>query len=154
MGLNINQRDKKGTTQLHLSVRTGDREKVRHLLEVGCDVNAKNNKHETALLRANFEDPRMVELLLNAEADSSVMNRKYRTPLHLAVLARSLESVKLLLNAEGSHEEICVRMPDKFGKGPMDYAINAGLVDIQKIILQGIANRDFSYFDEYVCIPT
>lgn len=73
----VNWRDDEGNGYLHLSVRNDAVEEVRFLLELGCDVNLENSMRETPLVWANFDNPRMVEMLLSAGANVYKRNRIY-----------------------------------------------------------------------------
>lgn len=143
--IDIDWRDTEGNGLLHLSVKCDDEERARYLLEHGFNVNDINDVDETPLDYANFGNPRMVKLLLDAKAGSYVGNSKRRGPLHLAVLAGSLESVNVILISP-QYSYSC--HPDDEGKTPLDYAIKTGSIEIAQVILQWIAQKNYWFYSE------
>lgn len=81
----------------------GNEKMVRSLLNSGYDANSQGTLGCPPLLCADFAKPGIVKLLLDAgaEFDSTVdfWNADHVRPLHMAIVARSLESIKLLLDA-------------------------------------------------------
>lgn len=141
--LDINWRDDEGNSHLHLNAQAGNEEVVRVLLDRGCEVNAENNNYETALVCANYNNPRIIELLLNAKASIHWQNRLDQTPLHLAVLTGNLESVNLVLATRG-----IVRYIGYYdhGKTALNYAVEAGSLEIVEKLVTFIADHDPRYF--------
>jgi ankyrin repeat protein len=62
-----------------------------------------------------------MRLLINRGANVNTVDIKKRTPLHLAALARKLESVRLLLKSGADPRAV-----DRDGKTAWDYAIGQG----------------------------
>jgi len=81
--------------------RSGDVESVRHLLNAGAGVNARDEYGYTPLHAACFHGhPAIVRLLIEAGADVNAKEKDGGyTPLHYACLHGRTETVRLLLEA-------------------------------------------------------
>ena len=107
---------KKLNRDLRDAVVRRDIVKVQDLLNQGADVNAKEEEHhETPLiLAAKFDDPAILRLLLNANAEVDARDDKGRTALFFASLQS--ETLKELLEAGADlyardEEENTILMP-------------------------------------------
>ncbi|KAI4897514.1 hypothetical protein NFI96_015906, partial [Prochilodus magdalenae] len=104
----LNMRNDLYQTPLHLAVVTQQKEAVEALLEAGADVTLTDRHGNTALhLAAQQKEGEMVQVLLRHRAVldlTSVPNTAGLCPLHLAVLANSLNSVRALLEGGASAE--------------------------------------------------
>jgi ankyrin repeat protein len=94
-GAVVDARSHSGVTALMLAAMRGDIGIVRMLLSAGADVNARSKNNETALILAawnqEFDDdkqpawydqPKLVQILLDAGADISMTTRDGNGPLH------------------------------------------------------------------------
>ena len=69
-GFNVNCRNKRGTTPLHLAAEAGNTSTVQALVRAGADVNAANRNGDTPLILASLNGHRLiVDALLKAGAD-------------------------------------------------------------------------------------
>ncbi|HDR8994475.1 TPA: ankyrin repeat domain-containing protein [Burkholderia vietnamiensis] len=94
-GADVNARDYKGDTALHLAA-DADHDSVQHLLDAGANPNLQNERGETPLhLAARSQSSKSTEALLQAGADPSIRDRDNATPL---IGARTPENVDLLLD--------------------------------------------------------
>jgi len=90
----------KNVTLLHTAAGKNSHEVVRHLIDLGGDVHARNSRDMTALYYAVYDntDSKVLELLLEAGADANVRDDKGWCPLHWAVRWRTtVEIVDILL---------------------------------------------------------
>ncbi|XP_008214995.1 ankyrin-3-like [Nasonia vitripennis] len=97
-GVDLQNRDDKGQTVLHLAINRGQLELIKLMLEKGVDVNARDNTGATPLLAAcsHKKADEMVPLLVRYGAD--VMARdmpKQENVLHRLAFARDTEHVEL-----------------------------------------------------------
>ncbi|RFU27471.1 hypothetical protein B7463_g8880, partial [Scytalidium lignicola] len=89
-----------GATGLHLASQHGHLDIVQILLDVGVDIDAKDNGMETALVRAcsaGHDD--IVILLLSRGADRNIQGERYGTALQAASLHGNRNIVELLLES-------------------------------------------------------
>ena len=91
-GADVNARDKKGETPLHLVT---DRALAQALIDAGADITARERFSYTPLHIACMDDKEeIIECLIHAKADVNALGDDGVTPLHLA---RSAAAVKLLV---------------------------------------------------------
>jgi ankyrin repeat protein len=100
-GANPNTPIGTGETPLMTCARAGRPEAVRMLLVHGADVNAKEpNQNQTALMWAAAEQhPKVVQVLIEANADLKAHTKLGFTALHFAARAGDMESTQTLLGA-------------------------------------------------------
>ncbi|HUV08285.1 MAG TPA: ankyrin repeat domain-containing protein [Spirochaetia bacterium] len=80
------------------AITVPDLELAEHLIRAGADVNAENEKGQTALGLAAYEaSTQIVEALLSAGADVEARDRRGATALMRAAIGGHLETVRLLL---------------------------------------------------------
>ena len=103
---------------LHWAAENGLTEIAAQLLDIGSDVNARDNFANTPLHLA-VRHPAMVELLLTRGARVDARNAFGDTPLHRAVGDRRV--VELLLAAGAD-----ARARNLFDKTPLDYSLRGG----------------------------
>lgn len=96
-----NKRDSQNKTPLHRAVERQDTIDVQALLEAGAGVNARDDDGCTPLHYASqgiLRKPAIVQALIQAGADVTIMNPKNEIPLKLATKSPgSQEVIKLLL---------------------------------------------------------
>ncbi|KKP01555.1 hypothetical protein THAR02_06340 [Trichoderma harzianum] len=116
-GADPNVSDSDRQTPLHIAARSGLYEIFEDLLRSGGDVYARTILKETALHLA-VEFPNIVRLLIAASADLNAKDYNEATPLHLAVRADSIPTIKLLLQAGADLDAV-----DEDDETPLHYAI-------------------------------
>src|SRR5271154_2776215 len=120
-GHNIGLQDRDGFTALHLAVFNMHTNVVKALVDEDPSiVDVSTNASSTALKSAIFDDnSECVKILV--EAGARALDQYGITPIHLAVIAGSTETIKVLLDLKVDHS---VRTPDRVT--PMHFAALGG----------------------------
>ncbi len=97
-GTDVNKKDEKGQTPLHLSARNGSKKVGEVLVERGAAINAQDHEGQTPLhLAAREGQSAMVDLLLLKKAKVNSRDTQGRTPLHHATFRQGNETPLLLI---------------------------------------------------------
>ncbi|XP_076378356.1 BRCA1-associated RING domain protein 1 [Megalopta genalis] len=114
---NINKKNGKGETKLHVACTKNNVEYVKLLLLAGADPNTKDNAGWTPLQEVvNSGYTSLCEMLLDVGAQPNIPGIENRTALHDAVINERLVETKLLLQHFAKTD-----VYDKHGKKPIDY---------------------------------
>jgi ankyrin repeat protein len=110
---------------------------VRHIIELGTDVRAKNEFGETALHQAAFKNSNVevLKYLISQGADVNAKNNYGVTPLHQAALGNSnVEILKTLVDQSAE-----VNTKNQFGATPLHHAAqgNPNAKILEYLISQG-----------------
>jgi ankyrin repeat protein len=111
-GANVNVRDKKSQTPLHIACQVGGHDLVQSLLGKGADMEVQDDSHSTPLLLALEYGARLsggafkavVKLLVESGANVKIRNNRGQTPLHLACKHGYHDIVRLLLDRDADVE--------------------------------------------------
>ena len=104
-GADINARDEREMTALHLAVENRHVMTLEFLLKNGADVNARDRDGWTPLHLATFlNDTRAMSMLLDGGASMDIRDRDGRNPLDIAALYQRKEAALLLLQRSGLGE--------------------------------------------------
>ena len=115
----INLTSEEGYTPLILACYHGNEEVVEYLVKKVEDVN-QSSPYGSALMAAVVKgNTKIVELLLNSNADANIADENGTTAMHYAVMFRNYEAVKLLIKANAD-----VKLKDNRGQCALDYAVN------------------------------
>merc|ERR1711934_1010877 len=103
----IAMKDNEGNTPLHCAAMPPIRDEVlAHLLENGAQVNAKNNRGETAILfAAKAGVTSSIKFLCERGADPSIAANNGMTPLHEVAFRKNSEAVEFLLKQSSVNHE-------------------------------------------------
>ncbi|MFN7045077.1 MAG: ankyrin repeat domain-containing protein [Flavobacterium sp.] len=87
-------------SQLNLAISKGDFAKVQQLVEIGVDVNKKDERGKTPLMYAIlFKQPQIVAYLINKGADYRATDSKGNSISEYAEKSKSEEIIKLVNDA-------------------------------------------------------
>ena len=130
--LDVNARDDRGRTALHLTAERGDAGLAPRLAQA-ANVNAKDDDGVTPLMRAAFAGAaEVVAALLNRpEIEPSRVDRDRRTALHWAVMGGDAAVVRLLVEDPRTNPAITDR-PDR--SAARDFAAVAGRDDLLALL--------------------
>jgi ankyrin repeat protein len=130
-GANINLRNKRGQTALHLASQRGRLDFMELLLNRGAIVDVLDNGGFTPLhLAISKMERRGAELLLKHGANIDLRNNKHQTALHLA-LQHSHPNIIPLLLEKGAN----VDAQDDDGSTPLHRAISRADVELSRVEL-------------------
>jgi ankyrin repeat protein len=87
-------------SQLNLAISKGDFAKVQQLVEIGVDVNKKDERGKSPLMYAIlFKQPQIVAYLINKGADFRATDSNGNSILDYAEKSKSEEIIKLVKDA-------------------------------------------------------
>ena len=100
-GIDINSRDKDGSTALMVASERGDVQMAQLLIQNGADVNAKNIDGYTALMYVAYKgNLAIAELLIKNKADVNARDKDGWTALRYASIQGRNDIIKLLTKAK------------------------------------------------------
>jgi ankyrin repeat protein len=106
--VNVNVKNKRGRTAVHLAVDLGCVPSVSLLIQQGADVNITDDDGRTALhMASKFGKTEIVDILLNSKCDLRIADLLGYTALHLAVQSGEMKMAeKLLRTLEGPSDSL------------------------------------------------
>ncbi|KAI3329985.1 ankyrin [Ustulina deusta] len=119
-------------TSLYYAATFGLTHIVRHLVDIGVDLNAPGSRYwGTALHGAVYRmHTPIVKLLLEAGADVNKADYLQVTPLHTAATLGDIELIRLLL-----HFSANTGATDGMGESPIDWASKCGQMSTRDLLL-------------------
>jgi hypothetical protein len=93
--INLNYKDKEtGNSLLHFAYQGNNTKLIKYLIELNCDINAKNNKNQTPLHLASMKgDLEICKFLVENGALLNVYDSKKYTPIHYACYNNFIELI-------------------------------------------------------------
>ncbi|QBB83766.1 MULTISPECIES: ankyrin repeat domain-containing protein [Wolbachia] len=133
-GADVNARDNRGNTPLHLAVLADKLQVVEKLIEGGADVNAKNNHGATPLHWAALnQNINIVEKLIEKGANVNEKNKYDNVPLHYAAGYGSLSVIEKLIEKGAD-----INAKSSNGDAPLHLATKNSHLDVlEKLIKEG-----------------
>ncbi len=99
-GIDINSKDKDGSTALMVASENGDLQMAQLLIQNGADVNANNIDGYTALMYAAYKgNVQIAELLIKNKAHVNARDKDGWTALRYASIQRRDDIIKMLTKA-------------------------------------------------------
>ena len=141
--VNVNIGNKAGVTALHVACERGIVAMVKELLLFeGIEINTKGYYHwNTPLHTACVSGEKdIVFALIEAGANVMEENDDNMTPLHIAVVERKLEIVKMILDMHADGKEELLQAIEKDGNSPFLLAVKSGDEEMVKFFLNNGAN--------------
>ena len=153
-GANVRSKDKDGSTPLHIASKYGYTNLIQELLKRGSDPMASNYEGSTALhVACNASCGAGVELLLSSLQSKFPVDRRLRTPLHMAIASGDIRTFRHVLDHYLDYwgrsmasvwpvalEELLLR-EDQDGRNALHTAAQNGNVDcIEEILLRATAH--------------
>ncbi|XP_011504673.1 PREDICTED: BRCA1-associated RING domain protein 1-like [Ceratosolen solmsi marchali] len=125
---NINKKNKKGETALHIASRSNNEDRVKTLLTLGANPNTKDFAGWTPLQEAaSFGLYNICEALLKGGALPDMHGYDNRTALHEAVLNDDYDIALLLMNSNANKKVF-----DNVGKHPENYCKSQNIAELFK----------------------
>ena len=114
----LSLKDKEGKTPLWYSVKDGQADVMKMLLDKGVEVNARDNKGSIPA-QASFllRDEDVLKLLFQNGANANARNSNGMTPVHFASAFRNSTALESMLQNRGD-----VHVKDNSGYTPLHYA--------------------------------
>ncbi|KAJ2990388.1 hypothetical protein NUW58_g2975 [Xylaria curta] len=134
-GADVNQRDRRGWTPLHIAARYGYRRIIELLVTNGADLDLKIHGWTPLLLTAKDLEPRLCCFLIDNGADVTAADYHGRTPLHWASKCGEGRLVRLLIKKGAD-----VNAEDRWGRTPLIWAVHRERPEIVELLLHSGAN--------------
>ena len=142
-GIDVNSRDKQGSTALHIAATYDNTAIVKVLLEHGADFTLEDKQSQTPLHRAAQEGcagiiEAILEVLEDKESAMTTEDGDGNTPLTLAVEAGNSEAVQVFMSSADC--QTFINTPNKQGECPVHYAARSGDKATMETLLDSGAN--------------
>jgi len=133
----------KPSIDIHEAVLTGNLEAVKQHIETGTDINQKEAMSGSTPLMsaATFNKTEIAKVLINANADLSVINNDGGTALHTAAFFARIEIVQLLIDAKADKT-----VRNNYGATPRETAMVdfAQMKPIYEMLIQQLQPMGFT----------
>ncbi|XP_054708114.1 transient receptor potential cation channel subfamily A member 1 homolog [Uloborus diversus] len=153
-GAHVNCQDNYDMTPLHYAALRGNAIATSQLLKANKINTEVPDKQEMTPLHcaANYNNPEIVELLLNAKANPEACDENLSTPLHLAAMTGSKEISLLLLEAVEKSKgpdmlKTYIEEKNFHGNTALHLAVNKGHLDVLQLLLSKGADAQVTLDD-------
>ncbi|MGL5028760.1 MAG: ankyrin repeat domain-containing protein [Wolbachia pipientis] len=137
----VNVKNDKGNTPLHLAVEEGNLEAVKHLIEKGADINAIGQ--HSMCIAAKKGNLYLTAYILIEGADLNAQDECSWTPLYYAVYSGNIDVVRFLIDQGADYN-----ITDNEGT-PVYYAFQYGHVRIVKYFVEEKSIDPMAPINEY-----
>ncbi|MGL9732121.1 MAG: ankyrin repeat domain-containing protein [Wolbachia sp.] len=148
-GANVNERNNRNETPLHLAAFLGRRKNVRALIKNGAEVNARsNNKAVTLHLASLVGRIRIIEELINSGGDMNAIDRFECSPLNYAkiyprvtsYLEKKVVNMGNITSVYGEGNEAIEEIMERCNRGPegevMSFKEVVELIERESLLLE------------------
>ncbi|XP_072830094.1 coiled-coil domain-containing protein 144A-like isoform X4 [Vicugna pacos] len=133
---NVDSRDRRNRTALHLACASGQSSVVALLTQWKCDLDARDEESRTALIKAvQCRKEECVTILLKQGADPNLEDNFQNTALHYAVLAENTSIAAELLRYNANIEAI-----NQYNFTPFLVAVRENREEMVKFLIDNGAN--------------
>ncbi|XP_072793514.1 coiled-coil domain-containing protein 144A-like isoform X5 [Vicugna pacos] len=133
---NVDSRDRRNRTALHLACASGQSSVVALLTQWKCDLDARDEESRTALIKAvQCRKEECVTILLKQGADPNLEDNFQNTALHYAVLAENTSIAAELLRYNANIEAI-----NQYNFTPFLVAVRENKEEMVKFLIDNGAN--------------
>ena len=135
-GANVNERNYRGQTPLHIAINRDHVEIARLLIDKGADVNERNDQGLTPLdIAVIWDKIEIAHLLIDKGADVNVRIDQGLTPLLFAMSLRKVEIAHLLID-KGA--DVNVRIDESLI--PLLFAMGLDKIEIARLLIEKSAD--------------
>ncbi len=125
-GTNIDERDKNGATALMHAIWSRKPEVVKHLIETGADINAKDNYGTPLIYAVDYKEHELIKILLKKGANIEATDYQGETALiHAIYSVTDFEAAKILIKNGANFKAKCIK-----GETALDLALGFGRGDL------------------------
>lgn len=129
--VNLEARENRGNTALHMAVIYGQDEVAKFLLGGGANINARNTDGDTPLhLAVEWRREAVLKTLMETGVDVNVQNLRSYTALSLAVYRGYEKMVVMILEAEPCFDSCC-------NAAALYFAVENGRGEVVDLLLDG-----------------
>ncbi|HNX58135.1 MAG TPA: ankyrin repeat domain-containing protein [Spirochaetota bacterium] len=132
-GADMNLKNNKGQSALHIACRYGNMKKASALLKKGAEINSIDSQGMTPLIiSVKRGDPEMVSMLLKSKADYSIFDNSDYSALMYSVKMNYMKTAERLIRMGANPN-----LKNSKGISPLDIARMNGNTSMEKVLSAG-----------------